>query len=349
MEIIHEIAGRLARPANAITPEGLKNTIATILDIADDIRAEQKRKASITWEWAVQAVLDTKMHILRQRPKTITQYKHITRRISRLSPEFCKKYLCDITTHDCVNMLKTIPTATQQEYNRRAISCVFNHGVKLGWCESNPLHRVYRIKPEERRINTLTPGQIRDLFRACRPATEEEKRTRTCRRMGILGSTIDLTNSIAPLALMTFGGIRPFEVRRIDWRDISFEDNVVSVRKTSSKIGQARHVTMCPAMRAWLESCENKTGPVCPSGWIYRWGGIRHRAGWDSLTNPWPEDSLRHTFASYHAKSYKNFPLLQIEMGHSSSKLLWQRYLNMDGVTSKMAEEFWTITPDTLS
>lgn len=348
MDIIHAIAGRLGHSAKIITPEELKRSISTILDIADDIRAEQKRSQSVTWEQAAKAVLDVKINILHQREKTIDRYKYITRRISILRPDFCEKYLCDITVQDCINMLLAFNTGTQQEFNRRPISCVFKHGLKFGWCQHNPITQIYRVKPQEKIIRTLTPGQIRDLFRACRPATVCETRNLAGRRMGILGAAMDLTSGIAPLALMIFGGIRPFEVRRLNWKDVSFEDNIVSVRQNVSKIGRTRHVTMLPAMRAWLETCESRTGPLCPKGWIYRWAGIRHRAGWDSYANPWPEDSLRHTYASYHAKTYKNFPLLQIEMGHSSSRLLWARYLNMAGVTSQMAEEFWTITPDTL-
>lgn len=350
MDIIHAIAGRLGYPAKILTPEDLKRSISTILDIADDIRAEQKRSQSVTWEQAAAAVLDVKINILHQREKTIDRYKYITRRISILRPDFCQKYLCDITTQDCINLLLVFNTKTQQDFNRRSISCVFRHGLKFGWCQHNPLNQIYRIPRQEKIIQTLTPSQIRDLFRACRPATEEEKHRFTRRRMGLLGATMNLTSSRIPLALMTFGGIRPFEVRRLNWEDISFEDSIVSIRQHASKTGRARHITMPPAMRAWLETCENRnrTGPICPRGWIYRWAGIRHRAGWNSYTNPWPEDSLRHTYASYHAKTYKNFPLLQMEMGHSSSRLLWARYLNMEGVTSQMAEEFWAITPDTL-
>ena len=55
----------------------------------------------------------------------------------------------------------------------------------------------------------------------------------------------------------------------------------------------------------------------------------------------WSQDCLRHTFASYHALSYKNLPRLQYEMGHRSSKLLYTRYLNMQEINPTEAQAFF--------
>ena len=57
----------------------------------------------------------------------------------------------------------------------------------------------------------------------------------------------------------------------------------------------------------------------------------------------WQQDVLRHTFASYHLKHFKNLVQLQIEMGHSTPDLLRTRYLNMRDITKEHARLFWSL------
>ena len=49
--------------------------------------------------------------------------------------------------------------------------------------------------------------------------------------------------------------------------------------------------------------------------------------------------------AFYHAKHFKDYNLLQMEMGHRSSSLLRTRYLNMKGISPQTATRFWALTP----
>lgn len=67
------------------------------------------------------------------------------------------------------------------------------------------------------------------------------------------------------------------------------------------------------------------------------------KAGWGlhNRFGEWSADALRHTYASYHAKWFRDFSLLQLEMGHRSSSLLRERYLNMEGVSRDRARLFW--------
>ncbi|WP_300771607.1 tyrosine-type recombinase/integrase [uncultured Akkermansia sp.] len=82
-------------------------------------------------------------------------------------------------------------------------------------------------------------------------------------------------------------------------------------------------------------------GSVCPRNWTAKWRELRRQAGWDGKEKKWPADMLRHTFASYFARHFKNLHVLQMEMGHASSDLLRTRYLNMEGITEMTAAVFW--------
>ena len=117
-----------------------------------------------------------------------------------------------------------------------------------------------------------------------------------------------------------------------------------------TKTGGARHVTILPVLAKWLKFCRDRTKPgpgtpICPKGWTIKWRKIRKKAGWGGRKKSWVPDCLRHTYASYHAKHFKDYNLLQMEMGHRSSSLLRTRYLNMKGISPQTATRFWALTP----
>jgi len=87
--------------------------------------------------------------------------------------------------------------------------------------------------------------------------------------------------------------------------------------------------------------------PIIPANWKQKWRQIR--ACFSSLTDrPWQADVLRHTFASYHARQFKDFSSLQMGMGHSSLSLLRTRYLNMEGILRRESSAFWQLNHNAL-
>lgn len=286
------------------------------------LKKEKEDQKSLTWKEAVKELLLLREIIQKRRPRTIKQIRITAERVERECEEFSRKLLSEITADDCRRMInECFSTPKQRDDARRVLSGVFTNGMKREWCKENPMSRLDTLVIKEKEILALTPNQVRELFvsspRDCIPA----------------------------LAIMTFAGIRPEETTRLSWEDVDFSEKVISVRDRSSKTGGTRHVSMCPALISWLESCDVKIGNIIPKGWERKWGMIRKRAGWSPKENPWSADALRHTYASYHAKKHKDFPLLQMEMGHRSAQLLRQRYTNLSGVTDASTEEFWNIFP----
>ena len=58
---------------------------------------------------------------------------------------------------------------------------------------------------------------------------------------------------------------------------------------------------------------------------------------------PWPDNALRHSFASYHLAHHKNAGDLALQMGHTDTKLIFQSYREL--VTAKEAATYWAILP----
>jgi len=59
----------------------------------------------------------------------------------------------------------------------------------------------------------------------------------------------------------------------------------------------------------------------------------------------WPENALRHSFASYHLAHFKNAASTALELGHHDSRLTFAHYREL--VKPREAERYWNIMPAT--
>ena len=124
------------------------------------------------------------------------------------------------------------------------------------------------------------------------------------------------------------------------WADIDFTERIVRVRRASSKTGGGRQVEMHSVLKAWLaprkKSPEEK---ICPANFEAKWKAVRDVAGFKGA---WVQDVLRHTYASYHAKKFRDLPRLQTDMVHFDLSLLRSRYVNTSRVSRADAAAFFS-------
>jgi integrase len=59
----------------------------------------------------------------------------------------------------------------------------------------------------------------------------------------------------------------------------------------------------------------------------------------------WPDNALRHSFASYHLAHFKNAAATALELGHHDSRITFAHYREL--VKPKEAERYWNIRPAT--
>ena len=300
---------------------------------AAQIRHEKK---SPSWSEAAWEMVRVKEKITRRRERTLQQIRYMIRRMEKRCPDFCVRPIGGITGEECRAAFgRAFDSPIQQDKARVVFSGVWTLAMKRGWALSNPTRMLDALKTQEREIRALTPEEVERLLLACRPPLPDDS------------SQLDLTSVQPAVAILVFAGIRPEELMRLTWEDVSFEDGVITVRAAASKTGGARHVTICEALLAWLSLVPEKErkGAIIPEYWRSRWEAVRKRAGWGKKKH-WPKDVLRHTFASYHAKTYADFGKLQMEMGHRSAELLRNRYTNMTGLTKEKAARFWKLMPE---
>ena len=128
----------------------------------------------------------------------------------------------------------------------------------------------------------------------------------------------------APLAL---AGHRPCRKLRYntfplqqDWRGApcgnlpTLENNIVAFAS-----GGLRARSLPPELAAPLEANPRRLG----------------------VSGVWVQDVLRHTYASYHAKLFRDLPRLQVNIGHRDISLLSSRYVNMSEIAKADAEKFF--------
>lgn len=215
----------------------------------------------------------------------------------------------------------------------------------------NPITPLERQRHQEAEIHPLHPQDLRRLFAACRPPTDAEKaaaRGQSGVEHQLLAA--DTSDLKAYIAICALAGIRPTECSRITWGDVNLEENLISVRSPQSKTGGTRHITMNPALAAWLRHARPAdpahSDPIArPANLNVRLRAVRRRAGYGPGGDTWQNDCLRHSYATYFLLAGGNLHQLQLNMGHRDAHLLYQRYTNMRGITRAMAHDWWQILP----
>ncbi len=263
--------------------------------------------------------LQYKSHLGRE---TLKDMKYIGQRLFRNSPKMRNATFPCLTPPVCEKWLAAA-FSTSRQYNKGRIflSGFFNFAIRNDWLLKNPIALVQPKRVVETEIKPLSLPQIKSLLAAAESPTHRE--------------------CAAALFIMLWAGIRPKEITRMKWGDIDLEEAVISVRPQNSKTGGARHIEIHPPLNRRLKTrIRPPETPICPPDWGRKWKRLRDDAGFKGI---WVNDVLRHTFASYYMKHFKNIVKLQSEMGHYDLELLRTRYVNMSGLTKAAAARFFKL------
>ena len=276
----------------------------------------RRREKTVTFRKAVEMALEEREKKNR-RARTVTDFRYYCKRLMVRNPGLAERRVRSITSDDCRAYLQAAYGESPSQYRkaRAILSGVFSTAIKHDWCDANPVARVEVPEVVEKPIEPLTIEEVERL--------EETARRPEHRDMQL------------SLHLMLYCGIRPTEVSRIDpERDIDWENQRVVVRPTTSKTGGGRVVP--------LRKAEGITVRTIPHRWKERWHALRRKAGWNQ-SHSWQPDVCRHTFATYHAAHFRNFPALQLEMGHRDVTLLRTRYVYARMEASNAAQQFFCV------
>jgi len=219
----------------------------------------------------------------------------------------------------------------------------------------------------DKEISVLSPAEIERLFEAAVFSTARiyDPQTRT------YSDGYIYRQLLAYLALATFCGIRPEEIKGSGPASLHLADGVFVVAGAVAKTGKRRPVDLPSAAVAWLELWQKLCGesaPIIPRNFRKLWEALRERAklkpaGWsarrakrfaDPHATPgdeglakWPHDVLRHTTATMHYRLHENPAWIKVQLGHVEKEETIHRHYRAvrlrDGqpITKELARHFW--------
>lgn len=239
-------------------------------------------------------------------------------RLARFEGDHGEWMACDVSSEVAGDWLHDIElSSTSVNHFRAALCQLFNFALKIKVVEENPILVIDKLKGVPGEVGILTPTQAADLL------------------------THSPTEILPAVAIGLFAGLRRSEISRLDWEQVDFEQGHIEVKAKNTKSAARRLVPMRESLRAWLSINPQRIGPVMPSEMVYRsrLDDARKAAG----IAEWPHNALRHSFASYHLAAFENAPALAGEMGHGSTKMIFEHYRAL--VTPAKGKAFWKIAP----
>jgi integrase len=216
--------------------------------------------------------------LLKAKSKRSERYKKDLRlKLEKFSKDFPDQKLAEISVKQIKNWLKKRGVAVTSNNYRRVLSVLFSHAKTEEWIASNPIECVAAEEADTKQPGILELFQVRALVKAC----------------------VKLQPDFVPaVTIALFGGIRPeSELWHLQRQHVDLKKAEIDVHKSKSQ-GSTRFLKIQQNLVAWLQHYLNdKPGPLCPHGDAYysRLQRIRAEAG----IIKWPQDVLRHTFASY--------------------------------------------------
>jgi integrase len=240
-------------------------------------------------------------------------------RLAAFSREFGSRPIAGITVEELDNWLRALPGSPKTRANFRAnISVLFGYAMRRRMIDSNPILHTGR---------PTLPGNAPEIFTvdALRALLEAAQR---------------IESSILPMLVIgAFAGLRDAEIRRLDWHEVDLARGHIEVKAAKAKSARRRIVQIQPNLAAWLRPYSEMKGPVVPSGNRTKLAQARKAAG----LARWPNNGLRHSFASYRLAAIHDAPRVSSELGHTSPQMLYSTYREL--VLPEEAERYWKIAP----
>jgi integrase/recombinase XerD len=263
--------------------------------------------------------------LLKAKSKRSERYKKDLRlKLEKFAKDFPDQKLAEISVREIKNWLKKRGAAVTNNNYRTALSVLFSHAKTEEWIASNPIEYVAAEEEDTKQPGILEMFQVRALLKACAEIQPD---------------------FVPAVTIALFAGVRPeSELWHLRRQHVDLKKAEIDVHKSKSQ-GSTRFLKIEQNLVAWLQRyLKDEPGPISPQGDAYysRLQRIRAEAG----IIKWPQDVLRHSFASYRYAACGDENLTRKEMGHYGSVHTFLRHYK-NRVRDEDAKEFWAMIPDT--
>ena len=160
-----------------------------------------------------------------------------------------------------------------------------------------------------------------------------------CRRLLAATQAFDDGVMMPYTILGLFCGIRPAELSRLTWENVSFEDRTITITGSAAKLRARRNIEIPSNALEWLAPYALKGTPIFPANARKSLEAIRESAG----LIPWKQDCMRHTGLSARLALGISEGAVA-SWGGNSPDILHRHYKGL--MSRKQAEAFWAIRPE---
>jgi integrase len=215
----------------------------------------------------------------------------------------------------------TLQDQTKKNY-RTVLHGLFNFAESRKFAVLNPTKSLPRIKIDKAEPGVLSLGQIQALLHAALERPELE-----------LG---------AYLTLGLFCGVRASELEKLTWHEVRVAEHFVTIPPKIAKKRRIRNIPLEPCALAWLGRFGLRaSGQLAPTGLAKRLRKLRihasilapreGRAGqfaveFFSPVTEWPDNALRHSFATYYYAWTGNAQETCARLGQKDDAVLFEHY-----------------------
>jgi integrase len=277
----------------------------------------------------LRSVVDELLTIKAKDGASARYLKDLRNRLGIFAAAHPERHIADFTGPQIDDWLRSLPHSgvTRNNY-KRLLGVLFSYAVSRSYLPANPARQAEKAKVKPEKPGILTTEQAERLLRGAKPEI------------------------LPAIAIGLFAGLRPeAEVWRLDWSAIDLDEKLIDVSK-SKNVASDRFVTISENLATWLKLHAKRSGPVSPTGDKYNYLLQKARAAAtvsaekdqkpeEGITS-WPQDCLRHTFASMHYAHGKNAGETAQQLGHGQNLRTFIRHYK-NRVKPADAERFWSI------
>ena len=276
---------------------------------------ERIRRCDVTVAQLAKEVLDAK----RKDGMSATYIDDLKKRLVRFCADFGERKIAGITVEELDNWLRALPGSPKSRANYRAnVGVLFSYAERRRMIDSNPILHTARPKLPDNPPEIFSVDELAALLNA---------------------ASTRAPDILPMLAIGAFSGLRDAEIKRLDWSEVDQRRGHIEVKARKAKSARRRIIEMQPNLREWLRPYSELTGAVVPSNWRKK-GDLARTA---AKLARWPNNGLRHSFASYRLAAIHDAPRVASELGHTSPKMLYSTYREL--VLPEEADRYWNLIP----
>ena len=276
---------------------------------------ERVRRCKVTVSQLANEVLEAK----RRDGMSKDYLRDLRSRFARFCADFGNRPVAAITVEEIDNWLRALPLSPQSRVNYRSVvGVLFSHATKRGLIDINPITRTAKPKKPNVAPEIFVVDELQSLLEAANR----------------------IHSDVVPmLAVGAFAGLRDAEIKRLDWSEVDLTRGHIEVKAAKAKSARRRIIPIQPNLAEWLRPYAAMKGSVVPDGARGKLDRVRKAAG---LAN-WPQNGLRHSYASYRLAACHDAPRVAGELGHTSPQMLYSTYREL--VLPEEAERYWKLVP----